>query len=442
MHYEFKPLTRYQSLFWCGQKLYPDVPLFSDAAYEIVPQVVDIDHLRCAWAALVRHSDALRTIIVDHHGEPRQIVLPELPAELNAFDFSMLADPDTAMASWAQERCQALFDFERQLFDVALIKLSCERFALYLNVHHIITDAWSNALIVRQLREYYAMSVAGELNEPLPPLPAFADYVEYESKRILSRRSADAAAYWGTIASRPALTFYGREAKIKTTQAVRISRKIEGIWPHRVRTLQTSRRSLGRHLAPHSIFGTVVLCFLHGITNARSITVGSPFHNRNGWENVIGLLMQIVPITIDIEPHDDVAILCGRLANAHLRALRYRDWPIGNPLTHRYYDVEFNYIPSVVPSFAGIKGTRRVWLHSGHSTTPLSIQIYKNDDGFTVELDMHGEIFDDDLRWRTIADFEHVLHTVLTQPTSRILDISNHLSRGCRYSSRDSQRPD
>jgi hypothetical protein len=412
-------LTRYQLLIWSGQELHPDTPLFSNAAYEIVEQAVDREHLARAWGVLLRQADALRTVIVQERGLPRQHVLDDLPWRVNWFDLSAHADPEAALGAWAEERSQALFDLGRRLFDLALVSLGSGRCAIYLNVHHVVCDAWANAVIVRRLAEYYALSLQGRLAEALVPLPQFGRYLEFEAAQVRSARAARAAAHWRRDAGPAAepLAFYGRPCRVRGT---RVSRSTLVLGEQRSQRLRAVALPLGRRggadAALHAFFGAVVLLFLRCATGSTWITLGSPFHNRRGWEDVIGLLMQIVPLTVEVRAEDSPARLMDRLTSAHLRALRHRDWAVGNPDTQRLYDVEYNYIPSVVPRFLGQR-SRRVWLHPGHSKNPLAIQLYDDgDERYLCAFDFHHDVFDSICRERVLADFAAVLDAALEAP--------------------------
>jgi hypothetical protein len=411
-------LTHYQALLWSGQKLHPETPLHNVPGYEIVSPTLHREHLRCAWAALVRRSDALRTVIVEQHGVPRQRVLAQVSWTLNCFDLSDRPDPEAALRAWAIERGQMLFDLERRLFDVALVMLAPDRCAIYLNLHHLVCDAWSNALILRRLGEYYALSVAGRLPEMPEPLPRFLDYVEQEAAREESLGSSRAAAYWQQAARRRGepLAFYGRRCDVRGT---RVHRLVHVIDVARSAGLSALAQRLGGTTgaaAAHNLFGALVLAFLRGATSSRVFTLGSPFHNRRGWEEVIGLLMQILPVTVEVEARDTVLALVGRMATAQLRALRHRAWAVGNPLVRRFYDVEYNYIPSTVPGLRS-DPSELMWLHSGHSTNPLAIQVYLDRrDQYCCAFDFHDDVFDVAGRRHALSEFATLVNDVLEDP--------------------------
>jgi hypothetical protein len=405
-------LSKGQQVIWAGQRLYPESPLFNAAGYEVISRSLDVDHLRRAWATLVRNSDALRTVFVERQGVPLWQVLPDVPWSLPVFDLSDEADPDAAVAVWAQERCQMSLDLESCLFDVALVRLAPQRCSIYINVHHIVCDQWSNAVICRQLGRYYDLSVSNQLHEA-KPLPSFSKFLESKPAQMAasSRASSDSRD------AAPPLSFYGRSSEIKTTKVVRTPYVIEA------RRLQRLRESMQRSpAADKNLLGALVMALLYRITGSCTLTFGAPFHNRAGWEDTIGLLMSILPVTIRITEDDTLSSLESNIGAARLRAMRYRDWPAGNPTLHRNYDVEYNYMSHVVPGMLSGSSVRQVWLHPGHGLDPLAIQMFRqegNPDQHCV-FDFHADIFDESCRRQVLADFGDLIDSVISQPNATL----------------------
>jgi nonribosomal peptide synthetase DhbF len=402
-------LSKGQQVIWAGQRLYPDSPLFNAAGYEIISRSLDLDHLKRAWAALVRNSDALRTVFVERQGVPLWQVLSDVPWSLPVFDLSGESDPDAAIAVWAQERCQMALNLGSCLFDIALVRLAPQRCALYTNVHHIVCDQWSNAVICRQLGRYYELSLCNRLHEA-EPLPPFSKFLESEPSQEAASNSASSTDT--TDAATP-LAFYGRSSEIKTTTVVRAPYVLEA------HQLQRLRKSMQRGpAADKNLLGALVVAFLHRITGSSTLTFGAPFHNRAGWENTIGLLMSILPVTIRIAKDDTISSLERSIATARLRAMRYRDWPAGNPRLRRNYDVEYNYMSHVVPGMLPGSSVRQMWVHPGHGLDPLAIQMFRRegDPDQHCVFDFHADIFDEGCRRQALGDFEDLIDSVIHRP--------------------------
>src|SRR5262249_45462775 len=82
------------------------------------------------------------------------------------------------------------------LLRTALLRLSAREHVLLLTLHHIITDGWSNGVLVRELTTLYQSYVCGQLS-PLPPLPIqYADYAIWQRAWLSGEVLDEQMAYW------------------------------------------------------------------------------------------------------------------------------------------------------------------------------------------------------------------------------------------------------
>ncbi|WP_341720829.1 condensation domain-containing protein [Micromonospora sp. FIMYZ51] len=132
---------------------------------------LDHDRLRAALAALVARHDSLRTTFTGRGhrltqvvGEPEGVDLPVVA----------LAGPEALPAALAAELARPL-DPAVQTRRAVLWRVSATEHVLCLNLHHLITDAWSCGVLYAELRELYA-------DRPLPQLDlTFQDIVDRQT---------------------------------------------------------------------------------------------------------------------------------------------------------------------------------------------------------------------------------------------------------------------
>ena len=75
-------LTVGERLIWAGQRLEPDAPLYNMALAFDVSGPLDVAAFAEAFGQLVAGTDALRTVFVEEHGEPRRRVLDAVDARV------------------------------------------------------------------------------------------------------------------------------------------------------------------------------------------------------------------------------------------------------------------------------------------------------------------------------------------------------------------------
>ncbi len=413
--HERSNLTQMQFAFWMAQRLQPDLPLFNMASLIMIPRRVDPKLFAQAFQTLVNSSDALRTVVHDTDGWPSRRVLQPFDYELEYLDFSHLPSPDAAARDWAQQRCCSVLDMTALLFDSALIKLSNETYAWYLNHHQLVSDAWSTTVICRRTGELYERAEASELPESVE-LPQFEKHVARERKQPDTPRYKKAEAYWTEKLARKTepLEFYGRPRPAMTTRVKRVvcelgserTRKLKEIASLKEITAGWPSASL------LNIFGALLVTYLSRITGNKSFSIGVPFHNRHSIESMdtIGTFMEVLVLRADIDANETFPSLVNKLRTDLFESTKHGGYPIRNSLQNRTYDVFLNYHNAVMPAFAG-SAVESIWLHPEAGNESLTLQVHDFDktDNLTLDLEFDCSVFDPEQRAQATEHFLQVL---------------------------------
>jgi len=244
-------LTKNQFLVWAGQKLQPEAPIYNMVALFRIAGPVCPEHFQKAFQAMLDHTDALRAVIEESGGIPRQRFIAHFPYSLEYFDFSQSADPQASFRDWRQERSNGKgrrLDFEVCLFDSALAKIAEDQFIWYLNLHHMIADGWSFSIIFRRLKWFYESLIEGRLEE-LDPYPLYQTFVAEEQAYRRSAQYLEDAAYWEQKLGQEAgaLTFYGKAPVKRTSRVERVTYNLGGKCKH-LHDRETLNRCQCKHL--------------------------------------------------------------------------------------------------------------------------------------------------------------------------------------------------
>jgi non-ribosomal peptide synthetase component F len=96
-----------------------------------------------------------------------------------------------------EQDARAPFDLSRgPVFRVTLVRLAQAEYRLLLNMHHIASDGWSVAILIRDLMALYAVETAGT-TAALPALPIqYTDYAEWQRAQLSRERRSTLLEYW------------------------------------------------------------------------------------------------------------------------------------------------------------------------------------------------------------------------------------------------------
>ncbi|QNT92070.1 CDA peptide synthetase I [Streptomyces griseofuscus] len=136
--------------------------------------------LRGALADVVARHEVLRTLFPAQEGTPYQSILAEEDVDL---PLPVIPVTEDALAGTLGELAAKTFDLAHDLpLRATLLELAPEDHVLLLVVHHIASDGWSNAPLMRDLGIAYGARIEGGAPdwEPLPV--QYADYTLWQQE--------------------------------------------------------------------------------------------------------------------------------------------------------------------------------------------------------------------------------------------------------------------
>jgi amino acid adenylation domain-containing protein len=176
---------------------------FSGSAYNM-PLVLhlegdlDVAALEQALNQLIDRHEILRTRFTESSGGVVQLTDPPSPLILRVVDLSALDEADKHRREIQLRDAEANVCFSLvagPLFRALLLKRETRDHLLLLTAHHIVTDGWSSAVLIRELATSYDAHVRGE--EPNLPLleVQYADYAHWQQS-LLAQADFQARVDW------------------------------------------------------------------------------------------------------------------------------------------------------------------------------------------------------------------------------------------------------
>src|SRR5437660_2225130 len=193
------PLSFAQQRLWFLDQLEPNSSLYT------IPQILQlrgplpVGALWRAVGALVARHETLRTRFTTSDGAPRQVIDPSGDVHFTLVDLAI----SDALIREEQARKIASAAVRRPfnlstgpLLRVTVLRLSPHEHLLLLVIHHIISDAWSSAILMQELftlMDGFAHDRAVQLS----PLPVqYADFAVWQQKQLQGESLERLLAYW------------------------------------------------------------------------------------------------------------------------------------------------------------------------------------------------------------------------------------------------------
>ncbi len=414
-------LTKNQLLTYLGQTTKPDSIHYNNPHLYEIRGYIEPCHLMNAFDAVAAASDALQSRFVEtSDGVPLRVHHKDLQSceyiDLSGMD-------DSQFRKWITSRSCRIFDLTASLFDAVLIKRSTDFHVWFLNIHHIIIDGWSwNRVIIPLVSTLYRAACRGEspgINLNL----AFESFSSWEKTYIDSQQYAADKQFWDYTFKAPhePLTFYGDHPHKISTRLDRIIFRIGEQRTLKLRAIAESAPFFLKNLDVTllHIAATLVLVFLHKISGNRNLSVGIPFHNRKAGENdeIIGLLMQTLPLRLSISDNDTFISLCNAISYKIKLMRRHSNYTLSNPHDTPNYDVLLNVIKLASPTLgdAAVSGG---WTGPSHGYESLGFIITNDlsEPDLEIGIDFHSDVFDYRRQKKAVDHFLTILDCFLADP--------------------------
>lgn len=419
-------LSASQRAMMASQLRSPHRPVQNMAMLVRLPAGTDPERLASAFAAVVAGSDALRSII-DADNTTRAEVASAAPA-----DTDIIQLPIGEVRSWATERARLPIDLSVAGYDSAIAVHEDSSLSWFWNMHHVLTDARSNELIMAATAAQYHQLDAD-------PNGRYYQWAHQQSvdpgdPESLRQQALD---HWGTRASVPALgglysTTHGREANA-TRVPVALSDDTATLVKER---LSSSYRAFTNELATTTLLVSTAALYAHALTGAAEVSVGIPVHNRRSADDnaIIGPLVELFPVDIVIDPTDTARSLHKKVARAINTTLRHA---IAGTAPDADYSVVVNVIPNNGRVLFGDEEVGLEWLPSGaiDADHVMRVQLtgYASDApapesgfgaGTRLELDLNDGAVPAAVRPNAAAHFAATLNHMVSDPDAPVAALS------------------
>jgi FkbM family methyltransferase len=325
------PLSFGQQRLWFLDQLQPGSSQYNSWRAILIKGTLDQDALKRAITEIVRRHEVLRTTYRAQDGVPVQEVLKDPHVEVQEED--LRGEPDANRESMAREIARSFgakgFNLETgPLMRVKLITLRKDECVLVIVMHHIVSDAWSLSILIREVAEIYQGFRRGEEN-PLEDLKIqYADYANWQRSWIEGEELQKQMLYWTRQlgGSLPELVL--PTDRVKTgTETSQAGQHTFLMRSETVSQLKALSRKEGA-----TMFMTLLAAFkvlLHHYSGQHDIIVGTPVANRNRAEieGLIGFFVNILAIRTDLSGNPDFIELLGRVKEVALAAYAQQDVP-------------------------------------------------------------------------------------------------------------------
>ncbi|HEX6289379.1 MAG TPA: amino acid adenylation domain-containing protein [Herpetosiphonaceae bacterium] len=325
------PLSFAQQRLWFLDQLEPDSASYNVPLALRLTGPLDTAALERCYQTIIQRHESLRTIFAVRtpDDDPVQVILPFEPQPLALIDLSVL--PPAEREAEVRERTVAEasqpFDLSAgPLVRATLLRLAADEHLLLLTLHHIISDAWSMGVLMRELATLYT---ADDPATALPPLPIqYADFAVWQRDWLAGEIRERQLAYWKQqLGGRVPVLQLPTDRPRPAVQTFRGALEKQTLPPSLAAALNALSSDAGT-----TLFMTLLAAFdvlLYRYTHQTDLPVGSPIAGRRQTETeaLIGFFVNTLVLRTHLRGDLPFRELLGRVRQVALEAYEHQDLP-------------------------------------------------------------------------------------------------------------------
>ena len=429
------PLSFAQERLWFFDQLMPGSGFYNVPTLLRVTGPLDVPVLEESFNEIIRRHETLRTTFCVLQEVPMQVVAQSLCFKPTLLDLRAVPaqEREARACELALAEGQKAFDLAKgPLLRASVLWLEENEYLLALTLHHIISDGWSQGILIRELATLYETLLSGR-PASLPELRIhYADYAQWQRQWLQESVLEEQLGYWKeqlgenlpvlelpTDRPRPALqSFRGALHSFLLPAA-----------------LQEQLKTLSQREGA-TLFMTLLAAFKSLLARhaaQEDIVVGTPIANRNRveTEGLIGFLANTLVLRSDLSGNPTFRELLQRVQKVALGAYAHQDLPFEklvealNPerdlSRHPLFQVMFVLQNAPMPEMklAGL-ALRPVEVDIGTALFDLTLYLEETSGGLKGTLEFNSDLFDAETMRRLAGHYQTLLEAIVANPDQRI----------------------
>ena len=434
------PLSFAQQRLWFIDKLEPGNPFYNIPVVVTLSGALDVDALERTLTEVVRRHEVLRTHFTEVNGDPVQVIEAAAPLPLPVTDLSEFPEAERAaeVRRLAQVEAERAFDLScGPLLRVQLLRLGETEHVALLTLHHIITDAWSTGILIKEVATLYTAYREGK-GSPLAQLELqYGDYAAWQRDLLQGEVLEEQLRYWRrqlgaelpvlelpTDRPRPEVQSYrGRQRIFKLNDEV-----ADGV------------KALSRREGM-TLFMTLLAAFqtlLYRYTQHPDILIGTAIAGRTHkqTEPLLGCFVNTLVLRTDLSGNPKFSKLLHRVREVTLNAYAHQEVPFEKLVEELQPERSLSHTPLFQVAF-GVQNTPQIALElpglklstvaalQDVGRFELTVWVVETNEGMQVRWSYNTDLFDESRIERMQRHYETLLQSIIAEPEARLNSLNS-----------------
>ncbi len=386
---------------------------------------------RAAFNALLARHEVLRTCF---RMSSSNIQAEQVIAESLELDVPLLKVTVEQVKEIINENMHLIFDLANgPVLKAIILHVSNTYHVVIINIHHIVSDGWSQGIILRDLHQFYNSHLAGVTPELSKFSIQYADYSVWQRQQDLSTH----LDYWkemlGGYEEGLELPYDYPRAADRGWQAVIIQYQYPQSLVDKLVAYSQSHQ-----ITLFMVLLTSLAVTLHRYTGREDLCIGTTVAGRNRieLESMVGFFINILPLRLDLSGNPSFEDLLQTVKRLVLQGFEHQELPFEHLLNALRKQRDSSQIPLVpvmlrhqnfpmtsIDAWSEGVVVKKVELGADRTTpSELDWQFYGDGSYLDLSLEYAADLFSEDTAQRMIAHHQQVLEALVSEPSTRLRD--------------------
>jgi amino acid adenylation domain-containing protein/non-ribosomal peptide synthase protein (TIGR01720 family) len=430
------PLSFAQQRLWFLDQYEPDSPFYNVYSAFRLTGNLDVVSLERSLTEIVNRHESLRTVFLSVEGQALQDIQPAQPVCLVHHDLSALDDGarDTQCEQLVTHEIRRPFDLMHgPLLRATLIRLRNEEQILLLTTHHIISDAWSIGVMMRELSAFYN-HFASAASLDLSELPIqYADFAVCQRAWLESGALDEQLIYWKRqLADLPASSLVLPTDRLRPSVLTNKG-GCEELYLSAELTESLKAFSLKHNVTLFMTLLTGFYALLRCYSGSKDICIGTPISGRNDGEThgLIGFFVNTLVLRFNDIDSSSFRAAVAEVRQTVINAFANQDVPFEqlvdalqperDPSRTPLFQVLFalQNAPAHDLELSGLEITE-LELQTGTSKFDLTLAAREEGLGLRLVMEYASDLFESDTIERLMVHYRDLLESMMAHPDNAI----------------------
>jgi len=338
------------------------------------------------------------------------------------------------------------FDIENDiLVRISLVQLNSEEYVMVGNIHHIIIDNVSWEIVLRDIKSMYEEDYDSDslAHKEID----YFDYCDWENKFYETDEIVEQKNYWMHVLENQSqsldLPFTKQKLPVLSSNGMMISFELDREIIESLKGI-SKKNNVTNFCLLLSLFNILLYCY----TQQDDLVIGVPVANRHisGAENIVGIILNMLPIRNKINPQMTVSSFSQQCGKKLVQAYNNQDYPfekivenlrIKRDTSHSpVFQVMFDYYGENKGKYkVGDVEFTPIKVPTIYSKYELSVSIHSSNDSSSMMFDFefNTDLFDESDIKRIMDNYKYLLQNITEVIDTKIdeLNLLNEDDKEC-----------